>query len=194
MKGSFFEQFKRYLLDNHKYSLNTYIPYYETLLQAKKEISEILEDSEKYYLEIRYESDKSDGYTDGSFEFHFYEKSLDEGDDWESHIGYYYVMELLHDERMWGYCECTSEDEGYDPIRRCCGNGCDWTAPSIKITKMIGSVHYSFKGVERDMWEHKKKWKNDEFDHEEIIRKNRLKCIEQQIEGLEKEKLSLINQ
>jgi hypothetical protein len=191
MKGSFFEQFKKYLLNEHKDQLEMFIPYFETTLQVKDKLSEILEDAEKYYMEIRYENDKQDGYTNGELEFHFFTKNPDEDYAWDSSIGHYYKMELLEDPRHWGYCDCDPKMELYDPIHNCCGNGCDWYAPRIDISKISEVAYHSFDGVERDLWQLERKWKDDKTDYEEEMRKARLKRIEDEIRRLEEEKTQL---
>lgn len=188
MKGNFFEQFKTYLLNHHKEGLHEFIPYFETLLQVKNGVQELLDDAAKYYLEIRYEEDDTGGYTDGYFEFHFYTKDPSEDYGWQSSINHYYKMELLLDDRMWGYCDCEPSHIGYNPIYRCCGNGCDWTAPKVSIQKISSIVYHAFDGVQRDMWELESKWKEDTVDHEEELRKKRLEQLSQHIKELEEEK------
>lgn len=192
MKGDFFGQFKSYLLSHHKDELTGFIQYYETLVQAKDKIEDLINDSEKYYMDIRYQEDKTDGYSDGSFEFHFYEKPLSADYGWQSHLGYHYEMDLGYDERYWGYCECSPEMEGYNPVHKCCGNGCDWTAPRIEIRKISDIALHAFDGVERDIWELEKNWGKHTENHEEELRKQRLKQLEDQIKELEKEK-NLLN-
>jgi hypothetical protein len=188
MKGNFFEQFKNYLLKHHSDNLKTFIPYYETMLQAKDNIHDLLDDTEKYHLYIEYEEDKYDGYTDGELLFNFYSEDPNEDYGWESRTDHYYKMELRNDERHWGYCQCEPVHIGYNPIYNCCGNGCDWTAPQIHITKIESITYHAFEGVQRDMWELERQWMDSKVDYEEEKRLAHLKRLEEQIKSLEEEK------
>ena len=192
MKKGFFVEFKEYLLENHKDNLNKYIGYYETLLQGKDKLTEILSDYDKYYMDVQYEEDKAQGYTNGDFEIHFYEKSLNEDYGWQSHIDHYYKISLRYDERYWGYCDCTPDMELYNQKYSCCGNGCDWVAPQVDITKISEVSFFSFEGVARDMWSLKEKWEDHLKEHNEQVKQEKLKRLEEQIQRLQKEKDNLI--
>jgi hypothetical protein len=110
---------------------------------------------------------------------------------YREYANHYYELLLGRDERHWGYCECTSDHEGYNVKYDCCGNGCDWTAPSITIKK-ISESSFSFKGVEKDIWELEEKWKDHLHSFNETVKQNKLNRIEEQLARLQKEKEELL--
>lgn len=71
MKKDFFADFKSYLLAQHKDNLLNMIGYYETILQNKEKLTCLLEDYEKYHMDIHYNEDDTEGYTFGNFEIFF---------------------------------------------------------------------------------------------------------------------------
>lgn len=188
MKHGFFADFKQYLLTTHKKELKTFIPYYETLLQNKDAISDLLSDYDKYHLGIEYEEDRTEGYSSGTFKFHFYEKPLSEDYGWQSHIGRCYKMSLEDDDRPWGYCECTPDDEGYVEEYHCCGDGCDWTAPQVRIEKVSNVLYKSFSGQEKDMWKLMDNWSDDLEEQKEKEKNSRLRYIDEQIKELKRQR------
>lgn len=192
MEEKFFQELKKYLLNEQGEQLKMFIPYYETIVQAKDDIKELIDDAEKYYIEFRYEKDKYDGYTDGEIKVHFYEKDPNSDYGWQSAIDHYYKIELRLDDRMWGYCQCTPQDEGYNPKYDCCGDGCDWTAPQINVTKITGLSYHAFNGEQRELWELERNWNEEKIDHEEELRKAHLERIERQIRDLEEQRKQYI--
>jgi hypothetical protein len=193
-KQDFFEYFKEYLVGEHKDELHKFIGHYETLKQNADQFKNFIEDCENHYLEIRYEEDKLNGYSEGSFEFHLYERPLNEDYGWETHLDYYYKMTLLFDERYWGYCKCTPDMEGYNETHECCGIGCDWSAPSIQLDKIENVGYVSFDGYQRDMWELEKNWDTYLKIHEDKQKQERIKYIDEQIARLEEEKQRLLSE
>lgn len=63
-----------------------------------------------------------------------------------------YEIEFLTDERLWGYCECEPEDKDYREDKNCCGHGCDWDAPMIKVSKKRSICQFAWVGEEHDYW------------------------------------------
>ncbi|MGG2091344.1 hypothetical protein AB1283_01080 [Bacillus sp. S13(2024)] len=192
MKKGFFEELKDYLLVK-KNELHEYIGYYETLLQNKDELKPLIDDCDKYFFEIRYDEDDTDGYTNGKFIVYLYEKDLLEDHGWQSYLEHHYEITLNYDERYWGYCECTSDMMGYNETHKCCGNGCDWVAPSFGISKIETIHNSSFNGEQRDLWELEKKWDTYLIDHKDKEKQLKLKRIEEQLKYYEEEKQRLLN-
>lgn len=193
-KQDFFEYFKEYLVEEQKDELHKFIGHYETLKQNADQFKNFIEDCENHYLEIRYEEDNLDGYSEGSFEFHLYEESPYKEYGWQTKLNYYYKMTLLFDERNWGYCECTPDMEGYNETYECCGVGCDWSAPSIQLDKIENVGYASFDGYQRDMWELEKKWSTYLKVYEDKQKQERIKYIDEQIARLEEEKQRLLSE
>lgn len=105
-----------------------------------------------------YDEDTTGGYTNGKIGI-LIEKTEEEkeyrNDVYED---YCYYIEFLYDERHWGYCECSADDEGYNEKHKCCGNGCDWDAPAFRITKEINMGYSTWKGQQRDYWEYEERF------------------------------------
>jgi hypothetical protein len=140
-----------------------------------------------------YDEDNSQGYTNGRIRI-LIEKPDDEKEsDYmvDAYYDYCYYIEFLYDERNWGYCECSPEDEGYNEEHNCCGCGCDWIAPSFRLTKEISMGGASWNGYARDYWEYKEKFYNSEKNKNEEVEKyqkeQRRKSLKEQIERLKAE-------
>jgi hypothetical protein len=198
MKKDFFEQLKNYLITNQKDKLSLLIPHYENLLQHKEDIKPFLNDLQEWNFDIYYEHDQSEGYTDGSFTIQLHK---DVGELIEDSWGEYYEQEyatfqfeidLLHDERYWSYCTCKPDHEGYIEKYRCCGDGCDWVAPSFNLKKLESLAHKSFKGEQYEMWKLEEKWVDHMKKQNEQKRLKELKYIEQQLMELEEKKNKLL--
>lgn len=187
MKGNFFTQLKNYLLERHKDELGKFIPYYETLLQQQENLESLLKDAENHHLDFHYHGDEDGGYSEGYFTVHLYTNDPYSEKGWQSSVGYSYIIKLLNEDRMTGYCECSPEHEGYNPIHDCTGHGCDWYAPSISITKVYGIAHFSFNGYQRDLWELEEKWIENKQEHEDKLKRQQIEYIKQQIEELEEQ-------
>lgn len=107
----------------------------------------------------------------------------------DTYYNYCYYIEFTFDERSWGYCECTPKDIHYNAEHGCCGCGCDWTAPAVKIIKeeIIGCFEWS--GYEKDYWEYEKKFKiidsNNNEENERLEKEKIRICLEEQIAELQ---------
>lgn len=181
--NSFLAKIKEFMIDNSKNGDFDACEYYSTLDQHQNKLQMIIDDCENYEYYFRYTPDDSGGYTEGKIGLYFqpYQQAT-----------YHYEIELLHDERYWGYCQCTPEDEGYDPVANCCGTGCDWVAPRINIVKIDNIAWFSFDGYEKDLWELQAKWKQSENDVEDKHKQEQINYIDNQIAELIKRKNMII--
>lgn len=198
MKTDFFNQMKDFVLSEHKDSRNflQYVGYYETLLQNQNVLEPLLNDLKDWRVDIQFIESKS-GYGYGKYQLYLWDYDGEEpqDDDWhgyydQKHLNYYYEILLERDERYWGYCECQPEDKGYNEKHKCCGNGCDWAAPSFTLRK-IEDRRGSFEGAERNMWELEEKWNEHLESHNEKIKQEQLKRIEEDLHRLQQEKEKL---
>ena len=114
----------------------------------------------------------------------------------DAYRNYSYYIEFLFDERNHGYCQCTLEDSNYDEKHQCCGNGCDWTASSYRLTKEINMHSGSFEGYERDYWKYEENFNKQENNKnkevEEYNKNQSIKYINLQIEELQNKLKELI--
>jgi hypothetical protein len=173
---NFFDDLKQVLIEQN---VSNGHGYFETIKQNAEKIREIITDYETNEMYIGYEADTTDGYSDGCLNVTFR--------DW-SQGNYTYSIQLLYDERYWGYCQCTPEDEGYDPVMNCCGNGCDWTAPRISAVKTIRLAFASFDGSEKDLWKLEEDWKQEYEEVEEDKVAAQVKWFDEQIAEIQKRK------
>lgn len=144
--------------------------------QHIEECKEFIEDiSINTYRIGSYEEDDTEGYTSGKIKIY-----MDK---------YNYSIDFRFDERMWGYCECSPKKTGYNTEHGCCGNGCDWYAPSFSITKEIHIGHNSWTGYESDYWEYERNFKIKEYANNiefEKLEKEKIKSmLEKQIAELQ---------
>lgn len=195
MEDKFFRALKEFLLREYKDDLLTFVGYYETLLQHKDKLQPLFDDLEKWKFDIRYENDNSEGYTDGKFEVHLYQTDPHNNGDgfYDEYASYHYEIELLDDQRMRSYCQCTPEDEGYNPKYDCCGEGCDWYAPSFRLTKIDTMLHQSFNGDAKDLWKLEEQWDEYLIRYKEKQKQLQLEEIEERIRDLEAQKFGLLN-
>lgn len=124
----------------------------------------------KYHIDS-YEEDHSEGYTNGKIRI-LIEKSEEEKESQyliDAYYDYCYYIEFLFDQRHWGYCQCTPEDEGYNPKYDCCGCGCDWDAPAFRLIREYVLGCSSWDGEERDYWNYKEQFEvNEQNKNEEV--------------------------
>jgi len=152
------------------------IPYIVSVIDQQIEnCKEFLDDITKHTYDINsYDEDYSGGYTNGKITI-LIEKPKDKEEESEyinnAYYNHCYHIEFLHDERHWGYCECTPKDEGYNENYRCCGMGCDWNSPAFSIKKVISLGNYSWEGQEKDYWEYKEKFEANEKNINEEVEK-----------------------
>ncbi|MCA1021509.1 hypothetical protein [Halobacillus litoralis] len=183
----FFKQLQEFILKDQKEHLPTLVPYYETLYQHRDKLSEMLNEVNNFdSIGFEYQYDEEEYYTEGAIHLRFYKEDNDERP-WDIQPDYHFEIELLYDERYWGYCDCNPEDEGYDSNKKCCGNGCDWVAPQISVKKVSDLVFESFDGVERDMWELERKWNESLEEHNERVRQEQIERLENNIKEFQEE-------
>lgn len=203
MKTDFFEELKKFIINEHQddeYFLQ-YVRYYETLLQNQKVLDPLLSDMDVWKVNIHHDEDTTEGYTYGKYNIYLWDyvdKDTEEEDDDYSHNydqkhpDYHYEIELTKDDRYWGYCDCVPEMKLYNEKYNCCGNGCDWVAPSFTLSK-VEQNYGKFDGEEMDIWELEKKWEEYLDSYNKKIEQGRLEMIEEQLDRLEKEKNKLLN-
>lgn len=75
---------------------------------------------------------------------------------------YHYLFTFEYDERNWGYCECSPEDDDYREDKHCCGHGCDWSAPAFDLFKVEHIVRESWHGDEHDYWDFEDEYYNQD--------------------------------
>lgn len=93
-----------------------------------------------------------------------------------------YKIELNELSVPTGYCECSPEDEGFNPKYNCCGDrGCDYYTPSIKIIRQETIVNESLNVQEKELWKMDEEWNKVTETMKEKLYK------EQMIEYYEKE-------
>lgn len=163
---------------------------------TNKEYEDLLYDLERYDYGVQYiEENPEDYYSDGSIRIQLAEKNC-EDNEYEYYVDrmldYEYKIDFLHDERYWGYCECTKDDLDYDARHDCCGHGCDWTAPAFSISKIIHIGYNSFNGDEHDFWDYEDKFNNvTQKDKEEAEKQSKIRRLQEEKERIERELESL---
>lgn len=137
--------------------------YYATLTQFASDdaLTGFFEDTSKHNIELHYEEDKTGGYSKGNIVVYLYDKEEDEGGFLHNGMDHFYRISLGYDDRYHGYCMCTPDMPGYDPVHNCCGNGCDWSAPQISIEKETHVHTFSFSGEQNKLWEYKLNWSGE---------------------------------
>lgn len=109
-------------------------------------------------------------------------------------IPYSYIINFEYDNRHWGYCQCSKDDDDYDERYDCCGHGCDWSAPKFTIIKEIYLGSSSFEGDEHDYWDFEDKYYNiDDKDKKEQAKLAKIKALEEEKSRIEKELAELKN-
>lgn len=166
--------------------------------QRIEECEDFMNTISKYkYVFSEYEEDHSEGYTNGKIKILIEKPDEEKESECLSDIyyDYCYCIEFLFDERYWGYCQCSPEDDGYDAKHDCCGCSCDFIAPAFEITKEYNLGYYSWNGLQKDYWEYEKKFKiinSENVEELEKLEKERIKKrLEEEIERLKKRIASL---
>lgn len=163
--------------------------YFETIKQRADDIEYLYNDKDAYKHEFHYNTDLTGGYTNGEICIQLLKSTENPRD----YADYHYEIKLLNDPRYFAYCQCTPEDEGYDPMHECCGEGCDWEAPRVEIIKVQGMSTFSFNGIERTLWTAFKKWEADlGIKHENKVQEA-IERIDLQLKDLLDTKQSLLN-
>lgn len=120
-----------------------------------KKYKSFIEDISNYNYNIFYRKCNDDYIDYGKLIIELYNIKTDKNN-WDSSpviLDYTYSIILSHDPREWGYCECTSEDEDYREDKECCGHGCDWWAPAVRIIKEYEVGTSLWHGDEHDYWD-----------------------------------------
>jgi len=158
--------------------------------QQIENCKEFIDDITKHTYHINgYDEDYSGGYTNGKIKI-LIEKSDEEkeSEHWaDAYYNYCYYIEFLYDERHWGYCECTPEDEGYNEKHQCCGNGCDWNSPAFRIEKITDLNYCTWDGLERDYWEYQDKFNLNEQNKNKEVEKYKIEQEKQYLRDKIKE-------
>ena len=163
--------------------------------QGIEKCTKFIEEMTKYDYHInRYIENKSGEYTNSKkIEILFEKPECEkESEYWvDNFYDWRYEIEFSHDDRSWGYCQCTLDDEGYNEEYDCCGNGCDWSAPAFSIEKIISVTHENWQGSEKDYWEYEEKFYSDEqnkdIEVEKYEKEKRIKSIKDEITKLQEE-------
>ncbi|WP_195966776.1 hypothetical protein [Clostridium sp. 1001283B150210_160208_E6] len=154
------------------------------LEQRLDECTELLEDLKNhgYYIDTE-NIDEEDYWTYAKLRIGFYDIEDDEDDC--NYLNFTYKIDFIRDERNWGYCTCSEDDEDYDARHKCCGHGCDWSAPSFTIRKEYYTGNYSWNGDEHDYWDFEDKFYNVTLEEkEDLQKKTQIKSLEEQIKTL----------
>lgn len=139
--------------------------YFETINQNIGILSQIIEDSEGLDYDFSYEIPRDDEerrYNPCNILIHIYDGEI------SNDIGHYYKIEFGFQDRPWGYCDCSVNDEDYNHFKNCCGASCDWEAPEIRMYKIRQIGRAVFEGLNRDLWR-----LNDEWTQEEREKKSK---------------------
>lgn len=189
---------ERELVYNHRKPIN--IPYVVSVIDQQIEnCKEFIEDiTEHSYCINGFDRNDEDWYTNGRIRILIEKPDSEKKSEYmvDAYYDYCYYIEFTEDERNWGYCQCTSEDYGYNKIHGCCGHGCDWTAPAFRIEKSINLGGCNWNGDASDYWEYENKFnQNEENKNNELERYKKEQeriYIESQIAELQK-KLEELN-
>lgn len=155
--------------------------YFETIKQHLDKLSSILSDCERYEINLHFEEDTTNAYTNGKIFVYLWQKAKES----ETYPTHHYEIELCRDERYWGYCECSPDDPDYNPKYECCGYRCDWVAPSVNVKRVEDIASFSFDGYKKDMWALREKWEEEHRELEELKKQIKIKHIEDQIAELQ---------
>lgn len=199
VKDIFIERLVEYLKSENKELTDVcYMvsPLHQNLDSCIEFISDITKNS---YCFNGYEGDNTGGYTNGRVQV-LIEKPEEEKESemmGDAYYNYYYEIKFGYDERYWGYCDCEPEHEGYNDENGCCGNGCDWTAPSFQIVRVSSVGGHKWEGQASDYWNYKEQFNaNEKLRDEEYINEQKRiqkETIELNIKQLQKELLELNN-
>lgn len=98
---------------------------------------------------------------------------------------YHYEIHFSYEERYWGYCECQPGDDDYNEGHQCCGHGCDWDAPAVRVYKCYDVDNGVWNGDEHDYWDFEDAFYKDDLELkariEEEAKRQRIKELEKQI-------------
>jgi len=153
------------------------------------------------YLIENYDEEYSEGYTNGRIKILIKKPDNENGYTINTYYNYFYYMEFLYDERPLGYCECESENEGYNEKYSCCGENCNWESPAFRIEKITDLGYHTWIGQEKDYWKYKDKYeldnKNEEIEEFKLEQKkqelkDRINKLQDEYNKLEYGNLTLV--
>lgn len=197
MNNNFLERLKVFLSDNSNIPNNIPVwAYYYIICNNPEQMKSITEDCSIYGFDIYFEENKDsdDHYTEGSLVINLHKLENNGLSDWENNLDYHYRISLDVNDRMTGYCTCSTNDEGFNYEHECCGAGCDWYEPCIRISKIEGLGYVEFDGYERDLWRLEKEWKGIKEETRDNKLLQTLRYYEEQIKVLEDVKSKFIKE
>src|SRR5512138_2584851 len=112
MEKEFWQALKEFMLDTCKKDNCNIMDYYATMKQNENDMQFIVNDCNNYDFSFQYE--KPEEYTSGSITVYFQKPQHEEMMWVESFLNYVYKINLLLDERYWGYCQCEPGMKDYD--------------------------------------------------------------------------------
>jgi hypothetical protein len=168
------------------------VPYMVSVLYqnlSDKKYSDFIKDISENKYHLYYVEDDSENWTNGYLEVAI------SGKDHGCRISHIYKIEFGKESRPWGYCQCTPEDEDYRYDKDCCGHGCDWTAPTFEIKKIISIGKDSWNGDQHDYWDFEDNFYkiNEELGKEKLNKEkeNRIQELHNTIKEMQEELLEL---
>lgn len=110
---------------------------------------------------------------------------------------YNYSINIGYDERLWGYCQCSPEDEDYREDKDCCGHGCDWCAPCLTLNKIYLVTSYDWNGDAHDFWDFEDNFYKSELElneqNEKIKKEEEIQRLNELIKDSKKKLKELMN-
>ena len=147
---------------------------------------ELIDDLGLYNFDISYVNTDEEYYSNGEINIYLTKSNDDEYG--REQLNKTYKIILNEEPRDWGYCQCEKGDADYEARYDCCGHGCDWTAPSFSIVKMIALGNNSFNGDANEFWKYSDKFHNvSEKEKEESNRQSEIARVKREIESLNRQ-------
>ena len=132
--------------------------------QQIENYKEFLDDiTEHTYVIDDYKEDWYNGYTNGEIQI-LIEKPNDE-EKYEyinNYCNHKYYIKFLQDERPYGECQCSPEDENYNDKYGCCGENCDFSAPAFRLIKETNLGYSCWEYSEKEYWKYKEQFETNE--------------------------------
>nr|WP_297934888.1 hypothetical protein [uncultured Lachnoclostridium sp.] len=115
----------------------------------------------------------------------------------EENEKYYYQILFDSNPVYSGYCECKPTDNGYREDKQCCGYGCDWDEPTVKVSKVLLISDHDWEGTEHEYWDFEDEFydKDDKAKNEKHKRENKIRAnfLQSEIKRMQKELENLEN-
>lgn len=109
----------------------------------------------------------------------------------EVYAKYEYLFNFFNEERMWGFCDCTTDMKDYREDKQCCGHGCDAIFCGVKMEKVISLGQYLWDSDEHEYWEFEDSFYLDESElaakKEERDKEYKIEYLKDLIENATKE-------